>query len=587
MSSASLPQVLLVTASGDDPVELPPEGSVREVLAGTDCLLLRPLAPDTADLPWHAVEVQVVARADVPDGTPVYLPPPAAPRPRHHSRTEPAFPRRLDDDTVVRLAYGRQIDDVATLLRAGLSVLVRADETVVPPLRRAMIERTGLRVVDAGPAAETADDPTRPLQDALASPTADGLLVIPDLALLASAGAATEEGDAALRPVRAATERPLLAFASSDRVLSARVVERFSRTVTLTGCPTHVHPAPTASPVPIGRALVTADESAHFSGFDPEDLHSHISGLNPLEVRDAIGFAVQRTPAGAGIHELYEAVRVFKTRTSPLFTVPDVSFEDIAGYDDVKEWMRHTVGLLTSAGRLPAELAHLRSKLVPRGLLLYGPPGNGKRTMATAVARALNATVSLASGPELLGRSTQESEARIRELFREARRNAPSVVVLDELESVTSRFTPRTATTDGPQPQQSLAGCILAETEDANSAMLAPVLVIGVTNRPDLIDEALLRPGRFHPVSVDLPNHESRLAMTRLYGRRYAIDVGGVDELIAAATEGLNGDDIHGVLRAAFVAAYLQDPPVPPTPEQLGSLVGRAQRARRERRLIY
>ncbi|MGN5381472.1 AAA family ATPase [Streptomyces lasalocidi] len=94
-----------------------------------------------------------------------------------------------------------------------------------------------------------------------------------------------------------------------------------------------------------------------------------------------------------------------------------------------------------------------------------------------------------------------------------------------------------------------------------------PTLVIGTTNRLNLIDEALLRPSRFESIAIDLPNDEARLKMISLHAAKFGIDVGGgVDELIASALRGRNGDDIHSVFRDAFVAAHFQDPRCRPPP---------------------
>lgn len=181
---------------------------------------------------------------------------------------------------------------------------------------------------------------------------------------------------------------------------------------------------------------------------------------------------------------------------------PNVKWQDIGGLDKVKEelaeaieWPLKHKDLFDQADVKP-----------PKGLLLYGPPGTGKTLIAKAVATTSEANFISLKGPELLSKWVGESEKGIREIFRKARQAAPCIVFFDELDAIA----PRRGGSEGESHvTERMISQLLTELDGLED--LKGVVVIGATNRPDIIDEALFRPGRFDRIlEVPLPNKPAR-----------------------------------------------------------------------------
>ncbi|NEO73338.1 ATP-binding protein, partial [Moorena sp. SIO3H5] len=321
----------------------------------------------------------------------------------------------------------------------------------------------------------------------------------------------------------------------------------------------------------IGRALVTADEAAHFQDFDPEGLYKNVAGMNPIRLRHAIKYAVQEQ-AGTEkvpVTRLYQAIRAFKAQTSVNFEVPDVTFANIGGYEQVKGELNKAIRLMTGSYDLPNE--QLRRELIPRGFIFHGPPGTGKTLFAKAIANQLNATIQVVSGPEVTDMYVGESERKVRELFAEARRNAPAVLVFDEFDSIATKRSGRDD--GGTRAGNAIVAQILTEMDGFRPDV--PMLVIGTTNRLDIIDEALLRPSRFKAIAIGRPNLRARRAIAQVHAQHFNIELSSeLLELIATETEGMSGDDIRSIFRDAYVGLHCEKPPRPVDAHRLGELVG-------------
>ena len=158
----------------------------------------------------------------------------------------------------------------------------------------------------------------------------------------------------------------------------------------------------------------------------------------------------------------------------------------------------------------------------------------------------------------------------MRELFAEARRNAPAVIVFDEFDAIAASRSGRDD--GGSRAGNALVAQILTEMDGFRPDV--PMLVIGTTNRLELIDEALLRPSRFQPIAIDLPGTAARRRIAEIHADHFAVDVSGdVLDAVAEATDRCNGDQIRAIFRDACVAKYCDK--VEPTPESIGFLVGR------------
>ncbi|MEW6216925.1 MAG: CDC48 family AAA ATPase [Candidatus Bipolaricaulota bacterium] len=223
--------------------------------------------------------------------------------------------------------------------------------------------------------------------------------------------------------------------------------------------------------------------------------------------------------------------------------VPTVTWNDIGGIEDVQQLLREAVELpLTN----PEAFQRL-GVTPPKGILLYGPPGAGKTTLAKAVASESQANFITAKGSELLSKWYGESEQRIAEMFRRARQVAPAVVFLDELDALVPR---RGSALGEPHATERIVNQMLAEMDGLEE--LRRVVVIGATNRPDLVDPALLRPGRFDElIYVPVPEQGARLAIFRVHTRGMALSPDVDLERLAARTTGYTGADIAEVCRKA------------------------------------
>jgi transitional endoplasmic reticulum ATPase len=188
----------------------------------------------------------------------------------------------------------------------------------------------------------------------------------------------------------------------------------------------------------------------------------------------------------------------------------------------------------------------------PKGLLLYGPPGTGKTMIAKAVATNSEANFISIKGPELLSKWVGESEKGIREVFRKARQASPCVVFFDELDSVASR---RSSVGAGDSHVgDRIVSQLLTEMDGLQD--LKGVVVIGATNRPDIIDEALLRPGRFDRIlEIPLPDNDSIRDILRIHMARKPIDKDIDLDKIVALIKGFSGAEIAALVNAAAMSA--------------------------------
>jgi len=192
----------------------------------------------------------------------------------------------------------------------------------------------------------------------------------------------------------------------------------------------------------------------------------------------------------------------------------------------------------------------------PKGVLLVGPPGTGKTLLAKAVAKQTNATFIRFVGSELVQKYIGEGARLVRELFDLARQKAPSIVFIDELDSVGAKRL-ELATSGDREVQRTLMQ-LLAELDGFNP--LGEVKIIGATNRPDILDEALLRPGRFDRIiEIPVPNHDAREAIFGIHSKRMNLDETVNFEELASKSDGATGADIKAVCTEAGMFAIREN----------------------------
>jgi transitional endoplasmic reticulum ATPase len=186
----------------------------------------------------------------------------------------------------------------------------------------------------------------------------------------------------------------------------------------------------------------------------------------------------------------------------------------------------------------------------PKGLLLYGAPGTGKTMIAKAVATTSEANFISIKGPELLSKWVGESEKAVREIFRKARQAAPCIVFFDELDAIA----PHRGSEGDAHVTERVISQLLTELDGLED--LRGVVVIGATNRPDMIDEALLRPGRFDRIlEIPLPSKDSRKEILKIHTKRKPIDNTVDLEKLSELTEMWTGADIAAMINAAAISA--------------------------------
>jgi transitional endoplasmic reticulum ATPase len=249
--------------------------------------------------------------------------------------------------------------------------------------------------------------------------------------------------------------------------------------------------------------------------------------------------------------------------------VTPVSYEDIGGLKDEVQKVREMI-------ELPLRHPEIFEKLgveAPKGVLLYGPPGTGKTLLAKAVANESNAHFISISGPEIMSKFYGESEAKLREIFKEARERAPTIMFIDELDSIA----PKREDVRG-EVERRIVSQILSLMDGLEER--GRVVIIAATNRPNFLDPALRRPGRFdREIEIKVPDKFGRLEILQIHTRNMPLDSGVDQSKIASVTHGFVGADLEYLckeaamhcLRRVLPEVNLHEDKVPP--ESLDRLV--------------
>ncbi|NOR43758.1 MAG: ATP-dependent zinc metalloprotease FtsH [Gammaproteobacteria bacterium] len=237
----------------------------------------------------------------------------------------------------------------------------------------------------------------------------------------------------------------------------------------------------------------------------------------------------------------------FLRGSSKTAEIPDVTFDDMAGQESAKREVTEIVEFL----KHPAQFRALGAE-VPRGILLMGPPGTGKTLMARALAGEAGVRFYSISGSEFIEVFVGVGASRVRHLFEEAKKNSPAIIFIDELDSIGR--TRGTGLGGGHDEREQTLNQILAEMDGFSGR--EAVIVLGATNRPDVLDPALLRPGRFdRHVVLELPDRNDRIAILKVHVRKVPL-ADDVDlEQVSAGTPGFSGADIKNLVNEAAMLA--------------------------------
>jgi len=233
-----------------------------------------------------------------------------------------------------------------------------------------------------------------------------------------------------------------------------------------------------------------------------------------------------------------------------LIEIPKVKWTDVGGLEDVKEALTESVIWQI---KNPESFKRVGIR-PPHGVLLYGPPGTGKTHVVKALANEAAVNLIAIKGPEVLNMFVGESEKRVREIFRRAKQVAPAIILFDEIDAIA----PRRGAEVGSRVSEQVVSQLLTEMSGIED--MEGVVVIATTNRPDIIDPALLRPGRFDRlIYTPAPEEKTRLEILNIHTR--SMPLKEVDlEKIAERTEGYSGADLEAVAREAGLSALRENP---------------------------
>ncbi|MFN0205710.1 MAG: ATP-dependent zinc metalloprotease FtsH [Planctomycetota bacterium] len=259
-----------------------------------------------------------------------------------------------------------------------------------------------------------------------------------------------------------------------------------------------------------------------------------------------IGRQMRSSGGGGGILGFGRSRAVLYTKENRT----NVTFDDVAGIDEAKEEVKEVIEFLKN----PQRFSRLGGR-IPRGILLVGPPGTGKTLLAKAIAGEAEVPFFSISGSDFVEMFVGVGASRVRDLFKQAKENAPCIIFLDEIDAVGRKR--GSGFSGGHDEREQTLNAILVEMDgfDTNEG----IIVIASTNRPDVLDPALLRPGRFdREVVIDLPDVKGREEILKVHSRRVKISTEVDIQTIARATPMFSGADLAALMNEAAIIAVLK-----------------------------
>jgi proteasome regulatory subunit len=256
--------------------------------------------------------------------------------------------------------------------------------------------------------------------------------------------------------------------------------------------------------------------------------------------------------------QTFSIVNVLPSEKDPLISgmeveeKPDVNYEQIGGLEEQVVEIKETV-------ELPLKKPELFSNIgiePPKGVLLYGPPGTGKTLLAKAVANETNATFIKIVASEFVKKYIGEGARLVRGVFELAKEKAPSIIFIDEIDAIAAKRLK--SSTSGDREVQRTLMQLLAEMDGFEAR--GDVGIVAATNRPDILDPALLRPGRFDRfIEVPIPNEDGRMEILKIHTRNMSLDEEVDIRLVASLTEGASGADLKAICTEAGMFAIREE----------------------------
>jgi cell division protease FtsH len=475
---------------------------------------------------------------------------------------EADLPQELDAGQAVEAAYAAELAQVASKLQRGLPSLIECDKDLAPFLFmnvRGRLRQHNLRCLylDGRPRQDEQQGGMMPqglmgtmiaqLRDAVRGAVERRVVVLPHLDLLTtSQGGLTAEAREVIPLLYENPELVWLGFKDPSFPLPRVIENLFPHRVSLLGIARNRL-----------RHLITRAESRKFGReFNPWNLYKYVSGVNAVRLRKLLS-TLEGEDYPANPQRAYQQLR--QATLGGTLEVPTVSLDrDIGGYARVKERLRNEVlDVLARKEQLTnEEQIRAMEELIPKGMIFWGPPGTGKTLFAKAIAAEIGAAVTVVSGPELKSKWVGESEDNLRQIFHRARQSAPSIIVFDELDS----FASARGTYTGSGVEHSMVNQLLTEMDGFHREEM--VFVVGTTNFVDILDPALLRPGRFEfHLHIPYPDDDARREILRIYDRKMGLKmseetlehaVRRTDYVVPGAAAGtlFSGDHLNALCRS-------------------------------------
>ena len=474
---------------------------------------------------------------------------------------EKDLPQELTAEQAVEAAYATELAEVASKLQRGLPVLIECDKDLAPFLYvnlRGRLRAANLRCIylDGRPRQDDPQSPMQPLgligtmiaqlREAVRGAVERRVVVLPHLDLLTtSQGGLTAEAREVIPLLYENPELVWLGFKDPTFPLPPVIENLFPHRISLLGIAR-----------PRLRYLITQKEARKFGReFNPWALYKYVSGVNAVRLRKLLS-TLEGEDYPADPRRAYQQLR--NATLVGTLEVPEIDLErDIGGYAKVKKRLRQEIlDVLAYKDRCTdAEEIRRLEELIPKGMIFWGPPGTGKTLFAKAMAAALGAALTVVSGPELKSKWVGESEERLRQIFHRARQSAPAIIVFDELDS----FATARGTYTGSGVEHSMVNQLLTEMDGFHREEM--VFVVGTTNYVEILDPALLRPGRFEfHLHIPYPDEDDRREILKIYDKKmrlrlspealdYAVRRTGESYLTQAGTP-FSGDHLNALCRA-------------------------------------
>ncbi len=423
------------------------------------------------------------------------------------------FPDHIEDKDAVLVSYKGELDKIADYLRNGLSVLVVCDKILVEFIYLYVCLKADKDII-----IDKSYD-IKDLYEQIEALRKGEVMILRSIDILQY----SPMGAFLLYHTLKGQNAQFLAFNDPSQSINKVLTNRFSVHVPLLGMPKQIRYLNPKNKKEVKELnvlthLVTKKEKACFKDYNPESLYKQVASLNIIQFRQAMKYIGTQFTSPTPSKRINQEIRQFKVdMLGDDIEIPTTTFEDIGGYDKVKHLLQRMLNVFFNMQGGADKKLQIRSK----GFIFHGPPGTGKTLFAKAIANEMNATIQMISGPEIMEKWVGQSEANMRKVFATARRNAPSVILFDEFDSIAGKRSTE-ANDGGARVGNSLMAQLLTELDGFRED--EGILIIGTTNILEAIDKALLRPSRLTAVEIGKPDFDARKQVAKIHAKNLDVD---------------------------------------------------------------